>query len=405
MYVCSVQKFLVIQTAFIGDVVLATGIIEKLHTHFPGAQIDFLLRKGNEALLAGHPFLHEVLVWDKKKHKLRNLWTMWRRIRATKYDKVINVQRFAATGLLTAFSGGAETIGFDKNPLSWLFSKKIKHVVSYQPGKQQTPGPVHNATPDPGHRAAGPMLVPAHEIDRNQLLIKDFTDPVPARPRLYPSQKDEETVREYKKTPYITIGPASVWFTKQYPAEKWASFIARVPAGLTIYLLGAPSDNELAENIRQTALRNPTPSAHPSPPAPIPGPTNAASPHNPAHPDPTPANAASPQSLPPRAITNLSGKLTFLQSVALMKDAAMNYTNDSAPMHFASAGNAPVTAVYCSTIPAFGFGPLSDKKFIVEIQEPLGCRPCGLHGYKACPLGHFRCAHDITDEQLLATLP
>jgi ADP-heptose:LPS heptosyltransferase len=44
-----------------------------------------------------------------------------------------------------------------------------------------------------------------------------------------------------------------------------------------------------------------------------------------------------------------------------MKDAAMNYVNDSAPMHFASAVNAPVTAVYCSTIPAFGFGPLSDR--------------------------------------------
>ncbi len=62
------QKFLIIQTAFIGDVVLATGLVEKLHQHFPGAQIDFLVRKGNEGLLQGHPFLHEVLVWNKK-HK------------------------------------------------------------------------------------------------------------------------------------------------------------------------------------------------------------------------------------------------------------------------------------------------------------------------------------------------
>ena len=45
------QKFLIIQTAFIGDVVLATIIIEKLHADFPDAQIDFLLRKGNEGLL------------------------------------------------------------------------------------------------------------------------------------------------------------------------------------------------------------------------------------------------------------------------------------------------------------------------------------------------------------------
>ena len=53
-------------------------------------------------------------------------------------------------------------------------------------------------------------------------------------------------------------------------------------------------------------------------------------------------------------ITNLSGSLTFLQSAALQKGAYMNYVNDSAPMHFASAVNAPVTAIYCSTVPAFG---------------------------------------------------
>jgi len=87
-----------------------------------------------------------------------------------------------------------------------------------------------------------------------------------------------------------------------------------------------------------------------------------------------------------------------------MKDAVMNYVNDSAPMHFASAMNAPVTAVYCSTVPSFGYGPLSDERHIVEVKEALSCRPCGLHGYKACPLQHFKCAMDITDEQLLQTL-
>lgn len=82
----------------------------------------------------------------------------------------------------------------------------------------------------------------------------------------------------------------------------------------------------------------------------------------------------------------------------------MNYVNDSAPMHFASAVNAPVTAVYCSTLPSFGFGPLSDKRFIVEVKEPLPCRPCGLHGRKACPLGHFKCAYNIREEQLLKSM-
>ncbi|MGH2566186.1 MAG: glycosyltransferase family 9 protein, partial [Ginsengibacter sp.] len=91
-------------------------------------------------------------------------------------------------------------------------------------------------------------------------------------------------------------------------------------------------------------------------------------------------------------------------SVALMKNAVMNYTNDSAPLHFASAVDAPVTAIFCSTVPAFGFYPLSLKSFIVETKQTLACRPCSLHGLKACPLGHFKCAHTIETSQLLSTL-
>jgi ADP-heptose:LPS heptosyltransferase len=329
------MKFLVIQTAFIGDVVLATGIVEKLHRFFPDAQIDFLVRKGNEGLLQNHPYLHEVLIWDKKNGKLKNLWKLLRLIRKRRYDKVINIQRFAATGILTAFSGARQTIGFDKNPLSWLFDKKIKHVIS-----------------EVDH--------PIHEVDRNNELIREFTNAEVVNPHLYPSAQDTAMVQPYKKPPYITISPASVWFTKQFPKDKWIGFVKEVPANYTIYLLGAPGDAALGEEIRTAGI--------------------------------------------PATVVNLCGQFSFLQSAALMKDAAMNYVNDSAPMHFASSVNAPVTAVYCSTLPSFGFGPLSDKRFIVEIQEPLSCRPCGLHGRPACPLGHFKCAYGITNAQLLNSL-
>ena len=330
------MKFLVIQTAFIGDVVLATGIVEKLHRFFPEAEIDFLVRKGNEGLLQNHPYLHEVLIWDKKSGKLKNLFKLLGLIRKRRYDKVINVQRFAATGILTAFSGAKETIGFDKNPLSWLFNKKIKHVIS-----------------DVNH--------PIHEVDRNNELIREFTNEAVINPHLYPSAQDTAMVQPYKKHPYITISPASVWFTKQFPKDKWISFAKEVPANYTIYLLGAPGDVTLGEEIRTAAGISAT-------------------------------------------VVNLCGKFSFLQSAALMKEAAMNYVNDSAPMHFASSVNAPVTAVYCSTLPSFGFGPLSDKRFVVEVQEPLPCRPCGLHGRPTCPLGHFKCAYNITNEQLLNSL-
>lgn len=329
------QKFLVIQTAFIGDVVLATALVEKLHQHFPNACIDFLVRKGNEALLKNHPFIGKVLVWNKQQHKYRNLFSMLSHIRAKKYDIVINVQRFAATGLLTAFSGAKQTIGFDKNPWSFLFTKKIKHVISNESN-------------------------PLHEVERNQLLIESLTDKEAAKPRLYPSTADYEKVKSLQGIDYICLAPASVWFTKQFPVEKWISFINKLPSTYKVYLLGAHSDFIICETILSSSKN---------------------------------AN-----------VVNLAGKLNFLQSVALQQSAFMNYVNDSAPMHFASSVNAPVTAVYCSTLPSFGFGPLSDKSFIVETKENLPCKPCGLHGLKNCPLKNFKCAYTIADEQLLNTL-
>ena len=192
------KKFLVIQTAFIGDVVLATCIAEKLHRFFPEARIDMMVRKGNEPLLLNHPFLHSVLVWNKKEKKIRNLVRMIRTVRKNSYDTVINVQRFAATGLITAFSGARNTIGFDKNPLSFLFSKKIPHLIAPE----------------------GQVI---HEINRNLQLVADLTDMQPVKPVLYPSADDRKKIAAYTVHPFITISPASVWFTKQYPPEKWRS--------------------------------------------------------------------------------------------------------------------------------------------------------------------------------------
>jgi lipopolysaccharide heptosyltransferase II len=325
------HKFLVIQTAFIGDVVLATSLVETLRSAFPDATIDFMLRKGNEGLLQNHPHIRKLYVWNKKQKKFRHLYQLLSEVRKEKYQRVINVQRYAATGFLTAFSGARESIGFDKNPLSFLFTRRVKHWFNR-----------------------------SHEIDRNYELIDHFVKGGPLKPRLYPSEADMAEAAKHIRGPFVTISPASVWFTKQFPAQKYAELIDALPSQYTIFILGGPDDRSLGEAIIQMTLS--------------------------------------------KAPVNLCGELTFLQSAALMSRAVMNYVNDSAPLHFASAMNAPVTAVYCSTIPGFGYGPLSDNSYVVEKEEPLYCRPCGVHGYSSCPQGHFKCAMDIRIEQLIGTL-
>lgn len=316
------MTILVIQTAFIGDVILATALLEQVHQQWPDAQIDMLVRKGNESLLVNHPFLNQVLIWDKKRAKYRSLWQLLGEIRRSRYDVVLNLQRFGATGLLTALSGAGQTVGFAKNPFSRFFTHRVPHQL------------------EPG----------IHEVNRNATLLAPFTinSITRLKPKLYPSSADYEAVIPYQKSPYYCIAPTSVWFTKQFPAQKWSKFIQTIPAETVVYLLGAPSDIVACEHIRQQAGLSNT--------------------------------------------VNLAGKLSLLQSGALMQGATMNYVNDSAPMHLCSAMNAPTTAIFCSTVPSFGFGPLADNARVVETPESLTCRPCGLHGHRACPLGHFRCA-------------
>jgi len=326
------QTFLIIQTAFIGDVILATGLIEKLHQHYPEAKIDFLLRKGNEGLLIGHPFLRAVLIWNKKEGKISNLLKLIKQVKNNQYDCVINVHRFASSGFITAFSGSKLKIGFDKNPISFAFDKKIKHQIG-----------------------------DLHEVQRNQKLIEEITDTNYTKPKLYPTEQDFEKVKPFQGESYICIAPTSVWFTKQFPVEKWIEFLKSINGRAEkVYLLGAPSDESVCESIRIEAANE--------------------------------------------RVVNLAGKLSFLESAVLIKGAVMSFVNDSAPMHLASAVNAPVTAIFCSTVPSFGFGPLSDRSIIVETKEKLDCRPCGLHGFKACPKGHFNCAYSISNEELIGSL-
>lgn len=336
LYTVHMNRILVIQTAFIGDVVLATALLEKLHRHDPDAQISLLVRKGNESLFTGHPYLHHLYIWDKKNGKYRDLWRILKEVRRAKFHLVVNVQRFAATGLLTVLSGATTTIGFDKNPFSLFFTKRIRHHI--------------------GNRAH-----PVHEIARNQQLIASLTDEMPAAPRLYPPVAAFAAVKPWQTKPYVCIAPASVWFTKQYPEEQWVKLIDRLPESLQIFLIGGPGDAPLTDRIRTAAQTK-------------------------------------------QRVENLCGRLSLLESAALQQGAIRNLVNDSAPMHFASAMNAPVTAIYCSTIPEFGYGPLSMDKQIIQTSEPLSCRPCGLHGKKSCPKGHFDCAYTISVDKIAATV-
>ena len=319
------QKILIIQTAFIGDVILATPLIETLRLQFPNSKIDFLVKNGNQNLLINHPNLNRVLVFDKSK-KIISLLALLMEIRKEKYDLVVNLQRFFSSGLLTAFSGAKEKRGFKKNPLSFLFTKSFDHTVNNG----------------------------LHEVERNLALIEDLCTKTFKSPKFYPSASDFDKISTFQSKSYYCIAPSSVWFTKQAPKSVWIKTIHSIKdKNAIIYLIGGSEDFNLCEEI-SIEIKN-------------------------------------------IEIENLAGKLSLMESAALIKGAIRTFVNDSGPLHLASAMNAPVTVYFCSTSPSFGFGPLSDDSEIIEVKN-LSCKPCGLHGYKTCPKGHFECGDLLLED-------
>lgn len=316
------KHILIIQTAFLGDVILATPVLDELKRIYPAASIDFLLKKGNESLLANHVNVNEIIVFDKSKGKWSAILRILSQCREKNYDLVINLHRFGSSGIIAGFSKGKKRYGFGKNPFSFLYTKKFDHTIG-------------DGT---------------HEVERNLSIIREFGAKKSARPSLYPSKLDREKVEHLLVDRYFCIAPASVWFTKQLPKEKWIELLTLMDNEATVYLLGGKEDFALCEEIKN-AIHSPR-------------------------------------------IFNLAGTLSLLQSAVLMQHAKRSFVNDSGPLHLASAVNAPVTVFFCSTVPDFGFGPLSEDAKIGEVKG-LTCRPCGLHGHSACPEGHFDCGYKM----------
>jgi heptosyltransferase-2 len=168
------------------------------------------------------------------------------------------------------------------------------------------------------------------------------------RPRLHPGSREREAVEAllrragHRGEPLVALAPGSIWATKRWPHYP---ALARALAGRArLVVIGGGDDAPLAAEIAAEAP----------------------------------------------ATIDATGALSLLASAELIRRCAAIVTNDSAPLHLASAVNTPTVAVFGPTVPAFGFGPLAERAAIVE-DRLLACRPCDRHGPRRCPLGHWTC--------------
>lgn len=341
----SSKTILIIQTAFIGDTILASHFARAVKEQYPNSKIHFFLRKGNESVIQGLPTIEKTWVWDKAGGKTRNLIKLILELRKYKFDMVFNLHRFFNSGLVTTLMKSSLKIGYQENPLSFFFHKKVKHLIPHTVEK-----------------------VPHtfwHEVQRNLQLLQQAQPTLKIennsklyKPELPLQQKNFDKVKDYINGDYFVVAPASVWFTKAWSESKYRELTAELTKLGKVYFIGAPSDKELCDRIRKDLPNT----------------------------------------------ENLCGMLNLLDSAALMKNAKRVFVNDSAPLHLASCVNAKTTAIFCSTVQEFGYTPLADDSVVVDVGSSLSCRPCGLHGHKACPLGHFKCSLDIEVRSVIATI-
>jgi heptosyltransferase-2 len=329
-------KILVIQTAYLGDVVLTIPVVQSLHKLMPDAFIDFLCIPSTANVLKNNLLIRNVIQYDKRHTGLSGLIKIISKIRKERYNIVICPHRSFRSALLTYCSYAKIKIGFDRNALSFLLTRKVKYDRN------------------------------SHEIQRNLELVKNipairFKDEANTlRPELFPSEHDilfvDKLLEPLSSSPIITFAPCSKWFTKQLPLKKSVEIISSLAVnGYKVILIGGADDIPYCKNIEKE--------------------------------------------IPENSLFNLCGRLTPLQSTVVIGKSSCLVSVDSASAHLCASTNTPVVQMYGSTVPSFGFYPLTSKNVIIE-DKSLSCRPCTDHGRDHCPLKHFKCMEELNANEI-----
>ena len=299
------KKILIIQTAFIGDVILTTPLIERLHETQKGITIDFLTIPSSENLLTTNPGLHQVIIFDKKgKDKgIRGLLKMGRKLAGEKYDICLTPHRSFRSAYLSRKSRAAIRIGFDRSAWKRAFTQ----IVPYNPH--------------------------IHEIERNLSLLNylgiDGGGLKP--PSLYATAEDRKAVDEYLKStgadisrPMLAIAPGSVWATKRWLEAYFVQFCQNLSEnGILPVLVGGVEDISLCLRISEK----------------------------------TPGSIST------------AGKFSLRQTYHLLTRCEGILTNDSAPLHIGMAAGIYVFSLFGPTVPSFGFAPFGPKSVILEKKD------------------------------------
>lgn len=215
----------IVQTAFIGDTVLATPLFEAARLACPGSTVVGVVRKGCESLLGNNPFVDEIVLWDKHgaDRGIGGILRIAHRLRALDVDTALLPHRSFRAALALKLAGVKKRIGFAKGGGSLLHTVRVPYTHGI------------------------------HEVERNLMLASAAGWPAEGlRPALFPDEHDETVVDGVVGGigGYCVLAPGSVWATKMWPAEYYAAVGAEcVRRGLAVILSGGMDDEGLCEGI------------------------------------------------------------------------------------------------------------------------------------------------------------
>jgi len=343
------MRVLVIQTAFLGDIVLTTPFLDALTKLWPAAELHIVTTSQGKDVLDGFPQVKIHVLEKKKLGKLESIARVLESLGSESFDYVFSVHRSLRSLFLGRRVRAKKRIAFHS-----FWAKVLGYeTVKYPPYSEDF------------HYADKPMvLLQALGLDvkrgaRPHLIVTD-QDRADAVPKL----------ADLMTGKYIVMSPFSVWGTKMWFADRFAKLGAKLVERFRCPIVLVGNGNSLQIVTAQTIAEK-------------------ISEHQ--------------ENEPQRKVINLVNQTSIGQLKAVISGARLVIANDSAPIHIAAAFNVPTVAIFGPTVKKWGFFPLASKHVVVE-RAGLACRPCHIHGPQRCPQGHFRCMDEITVEDVASAV-
>jgi heptosyltransferase-2 len=213
---------LVIQTSFLGDMVLTTPLLEHLARQ---DAVDVVGTPAASALLANHPAVRRAIAYDKRgaQNGVAGFARLARELARERYDRAYLAQGSMRSAALALAARIPQRIGFDSSAGRVLYSRRVPYVENQ-----------HHA--------------------RRLLSLAGAGAAAAARPSLHPGESERRAVDAVlagRDGPFIALAPGSVWPTKRWPM--YAALARSLAARGTIVVIGSGDDHALAAEIVNAA--------------------------------------------------------------------------------------------------------------------------------------------------------